>query len=947
MTSATDYAILQNEKYVNGGQAPLYQDPYNLYYNVHPLGDIKGDKIEGFGTDWQDLVFNNGAPVQNHEVSISGASDRVNYYLSLGYYKQDGIIGGNYGESNYDRLTIRSNNTYNILNAEAERSFLNRIDVTTNLAYTRVLSTGIGENSEFGSVLGSALYLAPTLPVVMTGKAASTMQDAFPGRDLVCDANGNPYSIPSYIGGYQEMNNPLAMLNVPGNRNWSHKFVTKFGVDLTIWDAIKYHFNGNVDMSFWGNNGATKSLYYLSGNNHREHTEATAYKAQGINWQIENYLSYDKTFGDHTVGVVLGQSAMSTSGSDLSGNRYNLVNPEKPSIDYATGSVVDGNAQFGVRGGIFAAHRIASLFARATYSYADRYMATATVRRDGSSKFGINNKFGVFPSFSLGWNVMNEAFMADTRDWLSNLKIRASWGKNGNDNFENFRYTVLTVMGNNVLIGKVAQKQDGSKANGLANPDLKWEESIQTDLGVDFGFFNNSLTFTADYYIKKTSGMLMVMPIPSYVGESKPWGNCGDMDNKGVELELGYKWNISDAHFHVKGNASYNKNTVNNLGNETGWLEYSIGQGMTGGAIRYADGMPAGFFYGYKTAGVYQTEAEAAAGCTVNGKARHAGDLIFVDFDGDHDITSADRTMIGDGTPKWNFGLNFDFEWKGLDFNIFFQGVAGNDVFDATYRNDVTSGNYPTWMLQRWTGPGTSNTLPKLSLGDTDNWMVSDLYVRDGSFTRLKNISLGYTLPQHLLSKASISKLRVYAMAENLFTWTKYWGFDPEISSGNGYSFGVDKGVYPQARTFTVGVQIGFDGGTISTTDGAAAVAAYKPVEKIVERVVEKPVEVVKEVTKEVVKNNNVQSTFVVTFPVNSYNIENTAELDGIAKGSTVEVVAYASPEGKADANMVLSQKRADAVADYLKAHGVNVVRTTAKGADSNHANRIAIVTLK
>ncbi len=184
--------------------------------------------------------------------------------------------------------------------------------------------------------------------------------------------------------------------------------------------------------------------------------------------------------------------------------------------------------------------------------------------------------------------------------------------------------------------------------------------------------------------------------------------------------------------------------------------------------------------------------------------------MIFVDQNGDGDITSEDRTMIGDGTPKWNFGLNFDFDWKGFDFNIFFQGVAGNKVFDATYRTDVTSGNYPTWVLQRWTGPGTSNTVPALNVSDTDSWMVSDMYVRDGSFTRIKNISLGYTLPANVLRKASISKLRVYAMAENLATWTKYWGYDPEISSGNGYSFGVDKGVYPQARTFTLGAQISF-----------------------------------------------------------------------------------------------------------------------------------------
>ena len=816
VTSATDYAILQNEKYMNGGQAPLYADPYNLT-------DINGNPVTGFGTDWQDAVFNDGAPVVNHDVTISGATEKVNYYLSLGYYSQEGIVGGNYGQSNYDRLTLRSNTSYNLIDASKERSFLNKLDLSVNVAYMRTHSTGVSENSEFGSILGSALYLSPILPITVSGAAADELVNYYETADpnnsskvlyeLPRDPNGNIYTVPGYFGSYNEMNNPLAMMTLNPQKNYSHKFVPKFSIDLQLWDNLKYHFSYSADMSFWGYDAATVSKFYLSGNNNASHTSATANRQKNVTWQIENTLTYDKTFGKHTIGVVLGQSALKYKGDQLGGSRWNLVNPLKPSIDYATGNVVDGTAQFSVYGAPFVEHTMASMFGRLSYNYDERYMVQATVRRDGSSRFGPNNKYGIFPSFSAGWNVMNEAFMEGTRDWLSNLKIRFSWGKNGNDNIADFGYTSLTAMGNNVLFGKDAIKWNGSKASRLSNPDLKWEESEQTDIGIDLGFFNGALTASIDYYIKKTNGMIIEMPIPSYVGETKPLGNVGDMENKGVEFELGYKWNIADAHFSVKGNATYLKNTLKNLGNDTGYIDLDGIQGLSGGGTRGSNGQPFPYFFGYKTAGVFQNVAEVQAYTNKDGGLimpdAVPGDVRFVDVNGDGQITADDRTNIGNGTPDWTYGLNLNADWKGFDFNIFFQGVAGNEVFDGTFRSDVTSGNYPSWMLGRWTGEGTSNKYPRLALGDDTNWQVSDLYVCDGSYFRLKNITLGYTLPQNLTRKVCIERLRVYVQAENLATWTKYWGFDPEISSG-ATSLGVDRGIYPQARTFTIGANISF-----------------------------------------------------------------------------------------------------------------------------------------
>ena len=812
VTGATDYAILQNEKYINGGQAPLYADPYNLT-------DANGNAIKGFGTDWQELLFNDNAPIVQHDVSVSGASEKVNYYLSMGYYTQDGIVGGNYGKSNYDRLTLRSNNNFNIIDATGERNFLNKLDISANLSYMRTHSTGIDANSTWGSPLGSALYLAPTLPVTLTGAVAEDMIDRYSAYDLYRDENGDPYTIPGYVGSYQEQNNPIAMMQQRPSKGWSHKFMPKFSIDLQLWDNLKYHFTWSAEQSFWGSESAATEKYYFSGNNNSDHTQASSEKANSTSWQIENTLTYDKEFGKHSIGVVLGQSALKYKGDYVGASHWNLINVDKPYVDYTTGGSVqtttdaDGHiigvtSLVGGWAGPYVEHHLASLFGRLSYNYDEKYMIQATIRRDGSSRFGSNNKYGVFPSVSIGWNIMNEKFMESTREWLTNLKFRASWGKNGNENIGDFRYTVLTTSGgtSNYYFGRQASMIYGSKANGLANEDLKWEESEQTDLGLDFGFWNNKLTFTVDYYIKKTNGMLMTMPIPSYVGETKPIGNVGDMQNSGVEFELGYKFNISDARFSIKGNASYLKNKLKNLGNDTGFLNYGISQFSDGGT-RAENGEPFPFFYGYKTAGVLQNAAQAAEYNAKYGTNSNPGDLIFVDMNNDGQITSDDRTKIGKPTPDWTFGLNFDAEWKGFDLNVFFQGVSGADIFDATWRQDIASGNYPTWVLGRWTGEGTSNKLPLLKLGDSKNWVCSDIYIQDGSYLRLKNISLGYTLPHNLTKKACIERFRVYVRAENLFTWTKYWGFDPEIGSGS-TSMGVDYGVYPQARIFTVGFNL-------------------------------------------------------------------------------------------------------------------------------------------
>ena len=811
MLDATNYALLQNERSINGGQAAIYDDPYSL----------------GAGTNWQDLVFNNGAPVTNHELSVSGATDKINYYLSLGFYKQEGIVGGNYGHSNYDRMTIRSNTNYNLFDDSKERNFLNKLDLTVNLSYAKVKSTGIDTNSQWGSVLGSALTLSPTLSPFVEGEAAAAQTAMYTYKDKNNETqtydpimwDGKVLMIPGTS--YNEINNPLSLIAMPAAKNWSHKFVANFAAELQLWDALKYRFSYSADMSFWGSDSHRSQTYYRSKNNNATTTQAYSDSERGTVWQVENTLSYDKIFGKHHVSAVIGQSAMKNSGYGMNGSRDYLVDPLKPSISYAYGDyhltynedksqVTGAVVEHSVAGWISTPHTMTSLFFRGSYDYDERYMAQFTIRRDGSSRFGQNHKYGTFPSFSLGWNVMNEAFMQKTRDWLSNMKLRFSWGKNGNDNIGDFAYAVFTSGGNNSYFGNPVTLAQGTKASCLANPDLKWEESVQTDLGLDLGFFNNALTFSVDYFSKRTNGMLMTMNIPSYVGEAKPLGNVGDMKNSGVEFELGYKFNAGDAKFAVKGNASYLKNELIEYGNDTGWANLDSFQGV-GTITRAQNGKPFPFFYGFKTNGIFQTYDEVNSYVNANGGLimpnAKPGDFRMVDVNGDGQITDDDRTDIGNGTPKWTYGLKFDAEWRGFDFSMFWQGVGGAKVFDATVRTDIASTNYPTWMLQRWTGAGTSNAVPVLDRTRTLNWEASDMYVFDGSYFRLKNIQLGYTLPRSITQKIRIDRLRVYVAAENLFTFTKYHGFDPEISSG-GTSLGVDYGVYPQARTWTIGFNV-------------------------------------------------------------------------------------------------------------------------------------------
>ena len=799
--NATEYMTLMNEVAVNDGNAPKY-----LPEQIASAGK---------GTDWQDETFNYDAPVQSHQVSVNGGSEKIVYFLSLGYYDQEGIVGGNYGKSNYNRWSLRTNSTYNVFETK-DRSFLNKMRVGVNISYARAKSSAIETNSEYGSILGSALAFDPTVPVYATNP--ESVLASYP--NAVKDKNGKVYSIPA--GGFQEIANPVGMLNAPTSSTLNEdKFVASFWGELDLYEGLKFKSSYGADLAFWGNDGYTFPYFLATQGKNITQSSVFSNMHRGFTWQVENTLTFTKTFDDkHNLTVLLGQSAKEYTLRELYGDDYDLLetNPDKANINSAIADRDEERVAGGTGG--FSNQTLASYFGRIDYNFDERYMIQATVRRDGSSNFGPNHKWAVFPSVSLGWNVTNEAFMDSRPDWFSNLKLRASWGKNGNERIGQFRYTSLMDGGQNYYFGSGdnAKMQYGSSPSKIANPNVKWEESEQLDLGFESRFFNNSLTFGFDYFKKKTNGMLMDQPIPAYVGKGAPIANAGDMQNWGLEFESTYKLKINDFSFNVGANASYLNNKLIKLGNASGEAIYAdAGASGVGSYVKGRNGEVYPYFYGYKTGGILQNQQEADEYNSKYGEKAQPGDVIFLDIAGeksntpDGKITDADKTKIGKGMPDWTFGLSLGADWKGFDLNLFFQGTAGNDVFDFSQRGDIQAMNRPSWMLDRWIGEGTSNKIPRMTaVNPNRNWRSSDLYIKDGSYVRLKTIQLGYSLPTSLLEKASLQRLRLFVTAENLFTFTSYDGFDPEIAAGDYFNIGVDKGIYPQSRTISVGANLTF-----------------------------------------------------------------------------------------------------------------------------------------
>ncbi|HCX24304.1 MAG: SusC/RagA family TonB-linked outer membrane protein [Flammeovirgaceae bacterium] len=781
LLNATEYATLRNESQIAAGKAPQFSNPASL----------------GEGTDWQEAIFNSNAIKQNHEVSFSGGNDISTFYTSFGFWDQEGIVASDI--SQYTRYNIRVNSTHKLTDW---------LTFGENIGYAREKSVGLGNtNSEFGGPLSSAINLDPITPLVVTGAAANGAP--YTNTGIQRDANGNPYGISTIVG--QEMTNPLAYIQTrKGNFGWSDNVIGNTFFEVAPIDGLKIRSNLGVKLAFWGSESFTP-VFWLNSSNMNTTNSFYRGSNKGLNYNVENTVSYTRDFAQHNVSVMLGQGAYMDNNTNGIGVTYRDI----PATDFDGASMNYSipSDQITASGYEGAQHKVSSIFARLNYNFDEKYLLTAVMRRDGSSRFGSNNKYGFFPSMSLGWVTSSESFFPKN-DVVNFLKIRGGYGVVGNDNIGDFAYLATVGGGRNYAFGTTGAYYNGVSPNSPSNPDLKWESTSQLNVGFEASIFHD-VTVTFDWYKKVTSDILMNPRIPAYVGAiSNPAANVATMENRGVELELGYRKNIGDLYLGVNGNVSYLQNEVTDLGTGVDYL--SGGQSFQASSYpitRTAVGEAINSFYGFRRLGIFQNEEEVrnytnSEGGMIQPNAK-PGDFMWEDVDGDGSITEADRTFIGDPTPNWSYGLTVNLAYKGFDLVVFGQGVAGNMIFQGLRRLDVTNANYQTAALGRWTGEGTSNDYPRLIDSDPNGNFTnpSDFYLEKGDYFRFKTVQLGYTLPTNLIAKAGIDKVRVYLMAENLLTFTKYTGYDPEIGGG---VMSIDRGIYPQARTYMLGLNFNF-----------------------------------------------------------------------------------------------------------------------------------------
>lgn len=783
MLDATQYATLRNEAAVNAGQAAPFANPASF----------------GKGTDWQSLIFNNSAKRQNHELSLSGGNERNTFYLSFGFYDQQGIVATDISE--YKRANVRINSTHKLSKW---------LTFGENLGYAHDKSIGLGNtNSEFGGPLSASINLDPITPAIVTDPAVAAAPP-YTNKGVRLDPMSRPYGISTIVG--QEMTNPLAYMQTRlGNYSWSDNVVGNAYLEASPVKGLKLRTTLGSKLAFWGDESFTP-IFWLNATNITTQTNFRRSNNRRLDFNIENTISYTRSFKDHNATLLLGQGAYTDNRSTMTTVTFFNVpadNFKDASLNFKVPA--DQRNSDGSEG---VEHKVSSLFARLNYDYKEKYLVQALVRRDGSSRFGPSHEYGVFPSFMLGWVASKEDFFpAGTR--INFLKVRGSYGVVGNDNIGDFAYISTVGSGRNYTIGTSGSYIIGYSPNAPSNPDLKWEETRTTNIGFDAVVLDN-FNITFDWFKKKTTDILQNPRIPGYVGAiSNPAANIGSMQNTGVELELGYRKRIGEVDFSVNGNISHITNEVTFLGNNVNsiTLNQQSFQSSTYPITRTEIGHAVGAFYGFKTAGIFQNQAEVDAYVDKNGTKiqpnAKPGDFRWWDKDGNGKITDSDRTFIGDPTPNWTYGFTLSAAYKGFDLVVFGQGVAGNQIFQGLRRLDIGNANWQTKALGRWTGEGTSNSYPRLITTDPNKNFTnpSDFYLEDGGYFRLKTLQIGYSLPNNLIKRTGLQKIRIYVMGQNLFTITKYTGYDPEIGGG---VFSIDRGVYPQARSFIAGINLGF-----------------------------------------------------------------------------------------------------------------------------------------
>jgi TonB-dependent starch-binding outer membrane protein SusC len=755
MLDATQYMNKMEEAWNNSG-----------YTGVNPYTADKG-RADFANTNWLNELFDVGKS-QNIQLSASGGGDKIQYLMSSGYNAQDGIII--YAHDRYRRLNFRTN-----VNA----GLSDRLNIGTNLLLSYAMQDKLSSKGDAPGIIRHALIRPPVIPVYK-----SPSDPTYSARDPFTD-------LPFYAKPWNNNNNryefganPVALAYYANDQRNNFKTFGNIYAEYALLSALKFKSNLGVDLNmrhnkalnqnFGDDNGPTTGLDVGAGRQNRP-TGLNEDRGQETTVTWNNTLNYGKEFLKHDVSALVGSEYITNYSSSIgaSRQRFDYVRENFQYLNY--GGTLDQN-----NGGSASEWGLFSLFSSATYMFDTRYMITANFRADASSRFAENNQWGYFPSVSVGWRISNESFMQKF-DWLSDLKLRASTGKLGNQEIDNYAFlTLLRRSGDQFLISR------------YGNPDLKWETTSQQDIGLDVGLMTNKLYLTADYFVKKTSDILLPISLPSIVGNVSPTiVNAGQVTNKGVELGLNFRNRYGPVNYAVNANVATLRNNVDKL--------HPNLPNIVGDVYRTSVGHPLASFYGYKAIGIYQDQNEINTylSGTLNPPEK-PGDIKFADLNGDGKIDDNDRTFLGSSIPKTSYGFNLSGDYHRFDLSVFFQGVSGVDKYnDAKQITDYDSRpfNHSVAVLKAWSGPGTSNTIPRTTFNDNGSSKKSSIFVEDASYFRLKNLELGYS---------ATPTRRLYVSGQNLFTKTNYTGLDPESTDI------LDRGTYPQMKSFLFGINAKF-----------------------------------------------------------------------------------------------------------------------------------------
>lgn len=788
MLNAQQYMTIMDEQALNSG---------NSVYDWSSYSSIRDANGNIYDTDWIDQMFVNNAQTQSYTLSVTGGSQTSTYAMSIGYMQQEGIVGGS-DVSNYERYNFRINSDHQVIK--------DLLKVGEQVSFVYKLNNGISVGNLYNNTLRGAFATSPLSPVYSDNNIYDSPYNDTSSSDWYT-GDGNPYG------------------NMMTNSNNENKIATFSGnvyAELTPIKNLKLRTVFGAVYSSSEYRSYTPQ-YQFDAYTLNANTAVNQNMSHGLTMTWTNTASYDWTVNeDHAFNALIGMEISRYSGTYVSASSGILKDGFD---DWEHAYVSNGSATTQEEGLASAGYpndenRTVSYFARLGWNWRETYMVNATLRVDGSSRFARGNRYGVFPSLSAGWTITNEEFMESMRNWLDFLKLRVSWGQVGNQNIDNYQYTSpITSSTTNYIFGTEqgsAYNVWGAYPSRLANEDVTWETSEQWNVGIDTRFLNGRLSFTGDFYVKTTKDWLVEAPILATVGTGAPYINGGDVKNTGVELA--FTWNDQigrDFHYTIGINGAWNKNRVGNIPTEDGIIHGSTGLLYDNSPefYRAENGHAIGYFWGYKTAGIFQNEEEIeewiAAGNGVLQSDVQPGDVKFVDVNHDGVIDDNDKVDLGNGMPDFTYGFNIGFDYKGFDFSLNAYGSVGNQIVQS-YRNWSNSkANYTTAILDRWTGEGTSNRIPRVTDSNI-NWLFSDLYVHDADYLRISNITVGYDFSRLWHNKA-ISQCRVYVQVQNAFTFTKYDGMDPEIGYGSDdWVSGIDYGYYPRPRTVLFGVNLKF-----------------------------------------------------------------------------------------------------------------------------------------